>query len=1482
MIVIPRTRLLPKYVYEGSVGIDWSRPHAQGLLCYVHLTGSAGRDLVTGVELAPQNGAFLKTTSRGYMVDCRGANRGLQGTATANHFTFPQNCGSILAAGRYDGGSSPSTFTRLCGLSYDSSTVSPYDIINIQLGNFFGEWYADVYYNESGAQKATGNVTYKLRDDPEYFNVVGTVAPGRQQLYQGGLRGSLNSQTSNSIGHGTAPQIIFGTYPGQSFNSQCDLKNLMIWNRELDQIEIRDLNFYGPEIVLREARRYFLIATLSDQTVSGTSGIVSGEAFGTGGAVGITLDGSAGIVSAEAHGAGGTVALVGSLVGSLGITTAEAFGTGGDVLPDLGGLYGIVSEEAFGAGGGVFGPVTGLVGIASGETFGADGVVAGPITGTVGIISREAFGAGGLASITGPVTGSTGIVSGETFGAGGSVYYLLAGSAGIASALAFGSGGDVRVGLNGYVGIPSGEAFGAGGLVSFEATFALYISQRDRVSQLMTDSMQITYDLTSAAQASFALYDASGRHVPRVGEEVVYTYGGKRIFGGKVIKTVVKLYEGTRKTRVEVQCAGYDKILADRVYTKTWTGPTLDFKTIMLDIVAVGLAGENLTLPPDMETSTISAKRLEFAGDTVQQCFDRMKSAFGYNIWVDMNRVIRAERGRWQIAPYTLRDQTTPNGLTTGVWSNIQITRDGSQYRNVQGARTAIPVAGQQTSTFVGNGVTRLWRLTQPTKGKPSVKVNGTAQAVVENADRGTTPYDFYYFNNEAAIYQNGSAALLTGSDTIEVVYPAANLDVCITENSAAIALHAAVSGDSGIVQANTPARNIRDRDSALALNASQLAKYGARSITEVQFISRRPYWEVGQVAHAFLTAPHLGGWFQIKALAIREIGTRFLEYTVTMQAPTPPEITSINVVDNGDGTFGVTIDTGVNTGLNPGETFTLTGLGPGGTDTGPGGTGTGFTPEGIHILSIAVTPNGSDWTLVFTVDDWPGTLPGEGVQISGCKIDATGGMGLSYGQPVLRINGAWNVHLADRTAKTITVRTGLDGNPVVDFSGFRYTNPPDGLLSGADSFGSLNGSWTATGSSGTEVTFTTGQVCNIVSVALTAGADPDSWTVRCNLDQIPQATAGDSMSVDGETHHMTTHPAPNDQSDRASRRRYAEAHGINGFWYIDTVPASPAQYITFKTNDGNNSKLDLTSYVYDGNGQARFTASNGNAATNLTGYTGTNTIDPVGTIFTGQPALPFTPEGQTNPTSKAGTPIHRIIAVNNATAEVTTADPHGFTTNYPVAHQDEVCIFGCTNPEHINIAFTRVTVTSPTTFIAEDVDTFQLAFDLIFVNDGHGGCFNTRMSMNVASGPTDIVATLHGVMAGNSSTAEKAATFILANSVPGLPSRPLQAGANQTNAVIYGRDIGVVDSLTAVVGTPSDGADIQIDVKQNGVSILPTGQYLTIPQGSSEVVRVTEFANNPQVVQQDDKFTVDVVQTGAAGGGFPGCNAVVNMYTRS
>jgi concanavalin A-like lectin/glucanase superfamily protein len=139
------------------------------------------------------------------------------------------------------------------------------------------------------------------------------------------------------------------------------VRDVAIWSRAITPAEVWDLYFRRHGSLKKRRTRHLWIVSGAPpvQTITGSTGIVSAEAFGClPGIVDLVANQdvygfcSTGIASAEVVGTAGAVAIAPNLVGDAGIPTAEAFGSGGTLTVNTGivGANGIPSAEAFGVG----------------------------------------------------------------------------------------------------------------------------------------------------------------------------------------------------------------------------------------------------------------------------------------------------------------------------------------------------------------------------------------------------------------------------------------------------------------------------------------------------------------------------------------------------------------------------------------------------------------------------------------------------------------------------------------------------------------------------------------------------------------------------------------------------------------------------------------------------------------------------------------------------------------------------------------------------------------------------------------------------------------------------------------------------------------------------------------------------------------------------------------------------------------------------
>jgi len=456
----------------------------------------------------------------------------------------------------------------------------------------------------------------------------------------------------------------------------------------------------------------------SDQTLTGSAGIVSGEAFGSGGTVvlQVILTGSAGIVSGEAFSVFGVLAE--NLIDGrdvAGIVSGEAFGSGGSCTGPITGSAGIVSAEEFGAAllGLVFQQgLVGSAGIVSGEAFGADGVLAGPITGSAGIPSEEAFSVLGV--LSGPITGISGITSVETFGSGGSITGPLTGAAGIVSAEAFGADGTLAI-IVGTKGIPSLEQFGADGALLFPMLGLVGIASAERFGQsgavlqliddpvasgyspfvvhingqqmnALVDSIRVDRQLNFLGSTTFRVYDEAGTYFPSLGQDVLLYFWDevssdwKKIFAGTVdsFETSKQPTTGGIEIFHDIQATDWAKALSRRIIRAKYAENSFgDLTSILEDISEKYLVPEGISYLSQGDPGIVIGD-LEFDAIPLNEALDKLAELTGWNWQIDFDKNFRfySRPAESTSAPWTITE--TPNED----WRNLKVRQNRGLYRN--------------------------------------------------------------------------------------------------------------------------------------------------------------------------------------------------------------------------------------------------------------------------------------------------------------------------------------------------------------------------------------------------------------------------------------------------------------------------------------------------------------------------------------------------------------------------------------------------------------------------------------------------------------------------------------------------------------------------------------------------------------------------------------------------------------------------------
>ena len=314
--------------------------------------------------------------------------------------------------------------------------------------------------------------------------------------------------------------------------------------------------------------------------------------------------------------------------------------------------------------------------------------------------------------------------------------------------------------------------------------FALTVAGVD-VLDYLEPGPSMGYDVALQSRTIWrcVLKDYAGVYRPARRQEVIATIDGVRAFGG-VIQRFHETDFGNYVGNVcAIEAASFDK-LADRVmFNGISTGPTL--RDHLDHLVTTRLAGTGVLRDPLMAAGpTLGAYGVEFGylTDILDELAAIAGTISGGNGWY------------WRINEYKVAGfyqigtVPAPRSLTAinDTIRRIAFDDDDSAYVNRVWLQYGEAGSREYTDSFVGNGSTHLWLLTNNVATAPSiVRLNGVTYPL---APYPTAGYLFNWRDVDKGIIHDLTAPALTGADVLDVPYVALFPGVVYVENAGEVA----------------------------------------------------------------------------------------------------------------------------------------------------------------------------------------------------------------------------------------------------------------------------------------------------------------------------------------------------------------------------------------------------------------------------------------------------------------------------------------------------------------------------------------------------------------------------------------------------------------------------------------------------------------------------------------------------------------------
>lgn len=571
-------------------------------------------------------------------------------------------------------------------------------------------------------------------------------------------------------------------------------------------------------------------------------------------------------------------------------------------------LSGIASAEALGTPL-IQGYITPTA-IGSGEAFGTFSLSTEKIT-LEGIPSAEAL---GTISLVQNIE-LAGIASAEALGTPLIEYTITL--SGIASAQAVGALSlDTGIGLTGIV---SAEALGLLTFLDGDKDFRLFINSVDRTSYLRADTFRVSMQLSSNWTAAMQLIDPAGTYRPSNGQRCEFWWKGTLMFAGPIQSVSEQFYSSTSLMVNDVELMDWSQILTRRVINREYRfedGFTT-LTSILQDLIDNYLAVEGITLGTISTSVTmVYGDAFDFKLKGAQVCIGELAEFFQVDWKVNQYGILSMSTFTSVAAPWTLSDDDGNIPVDTP-----RVTRDLNGYRNRQFVRSDTVAVAFNSETFIGDGTTRDFTLTQPVarstagEANPQVFVDGSEYICIRRseisgfnpADASVAPYtgpEWWHWDdlNEPSpggVHPGRIVSMWYTftppgiGDVVRIDYPVGSeAGANYIQDTAEIAARQAIEGGSGLYESLDDFAAVPAGGTNAALSAGLLDRFGRENV-KLQFSTFRDGLEPGMFINATgLTQPLVGESLLIESVdAASESGSMFGKSTQTRNNQTGPHL---------------------------------------------------------------------------------------------------------------------------------------------------------------------------------------------------------------------------------------------------------------------------------------------------------------------------------------------------------------------------------------------------------------------------------------------------------------------------------------------------------------------------------------------------------------------------------------------------------------
>ena len=286
----------------------------------------------------------------------------------------------------------------------------------------------------------------------------------------------------------------------------------------------------------------------------------------------------------------------------------------------------------------------------------------------------------------------------------------------------------------------------------------LEIDGVDKTSSIDWSSLTYTEVLTKEVDTlDFVVKDTPTKYVPSLGDEVVLSQDGGKLFGGVVIERKESVLGGIL-IGYQISCKDWSYYLDGRLVVKSYENQTVE--DIVLDIMSTYTTGFTVT---HVKPGGPTIESMRFNYEQVSSALTKLAQAVGYDWYVDPDMDLHFFDRETNVAPFDL-DDTSGNFE----WRTLEINQSVVDIRNsiyVRGGNYKRPIAeGDAIDVYEGDGTRQVFPLAYQ-YDNIVVKKNGVSQSIgIDNITDPNTVDVLYNFTEKIIRFP---AAPTAGHDVV-------------------------------------------------------------------------------------------------------------------------------------------------------------------------------------------------------------------------------------------------------------------------------------------------------------------------------------------------------------------------------------------------------------------------------------------------------------------------------------------------------------------------------------------------------------------------------------------------------------------------------------------------------------------------------------------------------------------------------------------